>query len=362
MSNIKEIKIRYTIIDAWHDLRLPSEPGLSCHSPFPEEHKHKDSKKSFSVYGNDQRWKNHATGECGDVFNLVAKAQNCGMKEAIKWVKERLGIYKDSGKGSNFKRRSLKPIQYVPSSVKIIGIPQDCHRLWVEGRNFLHSQSGCNALFKLDQERGWQQGTSEILLDDGLLSMPLIFDERVIAFPVQYPDSDGWQLVGFHYCLNDKSWRYLPNEKQYGARVPSVPFILGAGYFKTSKLVIVLEGQWDAVCFASTAGWLHGDTCWPENVVVIGTRGVNGWQAFMQHWRSFWPQSAKFLLITDNDKAGRRWNDTFGRELQSCAHTITILRPAKVDEKVKDFSDLNMKKKYTSAALNLMLKDLELVN
>ncbi len=360
MSDLKEIKTRYTIINAWHDLRLPNEPGLSCHSPFPEEHKHKDRKKSFSVYGNDQRWKNHATGECGDVFNLVAKAQNCEREDAIKWVNDRLRLSKGAAKGSNFKRRNLISIQYDPSSVKVAGIAQDCHRLWVEGRNFLRSNFRNNTLIKLDQERGWQKGTSEILVDDGLLSMPLIFEQRVTAFSVQYPIADGWQFVGFHYCLEDKTWRYSPNQKQYGVKVPSVPFILGAGYFKTSYLVIVLEGQWDAVSFASTAGWLHGDTCWPENLVVIGIRGANGWRSFIKHWWSFWPTSAIFLLIPDNDIAGSKWKDTFARELQKKAKSVIILSPSKV--KGKDFSDLNMKKKYKSEELDQMLRNLILVN
>jgi hypothetical protein len=56
-------------------------------SPFRE-----DRSPSFSVFEDGTRWKDHATGEGGDVFDFIAKARGCNTASAIRFVEERLGI------------------------------------------------------------------------------------------------------------------------------------------------------------------------------------------------------------------------------------------------------------------------------
>lgn len=89
---LKSIKDCYRIDRAWHDLGLPGQSGKCCRSPFPEGHKNGDANHSFSVFADRSRWKDQATGEGGDVFDLVAKARGCAISEAIGFVKERLGV------------------------------------------------------------------------------------------------------------------------------------------------------------------------------------------------------------------------------------------------------------------------------
>jgi hypothetical protein len=92
MSTITDLKARYTIAQAWRDLGLSGEPAKTCRSPFPSDHKNGDAHPSFSVFADDTRWKNQATGEGGDVFDLVKKARACDTAAAVTWVRERLGI------------------------------------------------------------------------------------------------------------------------------------------------------------------------------------------------------------------------------------------------------------------------------
>ena len=59
--------------------------NLIIRSPF-----RKDNKASFSIFFSDKHntylWMDHATGERGDVFDLVAKIKNISIKEAINLV------------------------------------------------------------------------------------------------------------------------------------------------------------------------------------------------------------------------------------------------------------------------------------
>jgi hypothetical protein len=62
------------------------KPTLSCFSPFRE-----DRKKSFSVFDNGQKWKDHATGDHGDAVDFLAKALDLSPEEAIRRFVEMAG-------------------------------------------------------------------------------------------------------------------------------------------------------------------------------------------------------------------------------------------------------------------------------
>jgi hypothetical protein len=47
------------------------------------------------MFHDEQRFKDFATGESGDVFDFVAKARGCGTADAIAWVRERLSIVRE---------------------------------------------------------------------------------------------------------------------------------------------------------------------------------------------------------------------------------------------------------------------------
>src|SRR5262245_43655055 len=88
----RELKAAYGIPAAWRDLGLPGEPGKTCRSPFPAEHKNGDANASFSSYDDGRRAKDFATGEHFDVFDFIRKTLGCDIAEAIHFVRDRLGI------------------------------------------------------------------------------------------------------------------------------------------------------------------------------------------------------------------------------------------------------------------------------
>ncbi|MSU50388.1 MAG: hypothetical protein EXS37_15105 [Opitutus sp.] len=91
-SNLPDLKSRYSIAQAWRDLGLAGEPAKICRSPFPGEHKNGDAHPSFSVFAEGGRFKDHATGAGGDVFDFVAKARGTDVAGSIAWVRDRLGV------------------------------------------------------------------------------------------------------------------------------------------------------------------------------------------------------------------------------------------------------------------------------
>jgi len=86
-SSIQDLKARLRIDEAWRLLHLPGEPGKCCKSPFrPEERK-----ASFSVYAENTRAKDHATGEAFDVVDFIKKALDCDTAGAVRWLREQVG-------------------------------------------------------------------------------------------------------------------------------------------------------------------------------------------------------------------------------------------------------------------------------
>jgi hypothetical protein len=85
--DLNELKDRYRIPQAWRDLGLPGLPSASCPSPL-----RKDRNPSFSVFGEGRRFHDFATGDRGDVLDLVASVRGWNIGEAIRYVQERLGV------------------------------------------------------------------------------------------------------------------------------------------------------------------------------------------------------------------------------------------------------------------------------
>lgn len=134
--------------------------------------------------------------------------------------------------------------------------------------------------------------------------------------------------------------------------MPGVPLVLGN--FFGARLVIVLEGEWDATTFAAAAGWLASDTAWPDAVAVIGIRGASGWRAFLEHWRRVWPRRPRFLLVPDNDEAGMKWLREFAAALAPLALSVTVLPPRAGGP--KDFGDLNRERPFTPPEIYGLLR------
>lgn len=352
--SIEEIKARYTVADAWRDEGCQGEPGRSCRSPFRE-----DRHKSFSVFEEGRRWKDHASGDGGDVLDFIAKARGCSAADALAIARERVG-WSPSGHGPALSRRQdpPRPKPDDAPSYRPVVMEGETRIAWEAGLYWLKNDAGMQA--EVDTWRAWPPGTTQFLAEEGLLSAPEIKGQRGLAFVVQYPGRSAWTEIGFHMRHRPRHqgdravWTYQPA----GTGLPAVPFVLGNFY--GARLAIVTEGEWDCCCFAAAAGWLASDTSWPDGVAIIGVRGASGWRAFLGHWRRVWPRRPRFLLIPDNDEAGMKWQREFVAALAPLACSVTVL-PPKIGGP-KDFNDLHRQEPFTPASIYGLLRALELVD
>ncbi len=109
----------YTIADAWVMLRLPGEPKASCRSPFREE-----GNPSFTIFDDGRAWKDHGTGEGGDVIDFIRHAIGGDFRDVRDWLKERLGIdYYDHGTGKAPSRpaKAPAPSKVIQWPVELVG-------------------------------------------------------------------------------------------------------------------------------------------------------------------------------------------------------------------------------------------------
>jgi hypothetical protein len=213
------------------------------------------------------------------------------------------------------------------------------------------------------KDRGWLVEWVKWLIRQGLIAMPWVpwtlpeakHAQRGKAFAVDVPVlSEKGELlelrrVGYHqrYFIlgelgpggqrepNQKLWTYVPYmpeeakqktefqremvaaELARGAEIgrgciAGVPFVFGD--FAAPRLLVVTEGQWDAVTFAGAAGWFEMDPAeW--GAAVMGVRGNEGADTLIAYWGK-WILEHKpaVLVLADNDAAGLRWTNAEPRE------------------------------------------------
>lgn len=112
-SEIEEIKQRFTIFDAYKTLGFEGKPKPSMKSPFREDHN-----ASFSIFNNGQFWKDHTTGEKGDVVDFIAKATNLSRSQAfIRFLQ--LAGYDQTSRINHHTQSTLKTI---PDKLKLTNI------------------------------------------------------------------------------------------------------------------------------------------------------------------------------------------------------------------------------------------------
>ncbi|MBL9146167.1 MAG: hypothetical protein JNM99_20970 [Verrucomicrobiaceae bacterium] len=112
--SIEEIKARLTIPDVWRILQLPGAPGKSCASPFRP-----DKKPSFSVFDDERRFRDHATGEGGTVIDFIQLALNAPLDGALKWARQQCGGAvplgaSDAGRPTGIKRNISEQSRLTP--------------------------------------------------------------------------------------------------------------------------------------------------------------------------------------------------------------------------------------------------------
>lgn len=341
-SLIAEVKARYTIEDAWRDEGLPGKPRACCKSPFRD-----DRDASFSVYNESRNFKDFATGEGGDVIDFVAKARNYTVAEAIKVIRVRIGVT-----GTRIRKprpwpnpMTPKPAPVMPKSVRLAPMPKNIRHDWDAGvQSLLNDPTACA---KIDAWREWTPGTARMLAEHGIMGTPRVWGERVTAFAVV--DAFGHE-AGFHARHEPKTterarWSFTPG-------TPALPFVLGGGHAANAREVFCFEGQWDAICFASAAGWFDHETAWPDHAVVFGVRGTDGWRKLLDGWGAILPKTARFTLFPDEDAAGTRWSQPGGFRDTLQAHGFTV-RTVKTGH--KDFTDAHRARAVSRGEIEQLL-------
>lgn len=322
MYSLEDLRDRYRISDAWRDEGCDGSPAKCCRSPFRD-----DRNASFSVFASDTQFKDHATGESGDVFRFLEIARNCEFREAVQIVGKRAG-----GIPVTRGNRTIRKVPARETCEKLRNMPSPVREMWEKGRK--PSPENAETCEKLDIWRGWPRGTTKNLLCHNLISFPQtrnMRNPRGIAFPVCGEVAGNFSQVGMHVRIESEKpfWQFLPNKTAHGMGIPPLPFILGHGHLSTAQLVIITEGQWDCISWATWMGWLGHDTVWPNGVVLLGILGANNWKTALRFAQ--WPKNAAVALVPDNDLAGNSWKGNFLAELKKCSRNVSVFQPSEND-------------------------------
>lgn len=331
MTPLETAKEKLTIPALWKLLGLPGAPGRSCRSPF-----RKDRKPSFSVREDGRLFNDFGCPEHkGDAVDFLRIARGLSPADAAREFIRLAGC--EAPPPMPPARPALAPDarEMVKATRSPGAMPEDVARAWREGLGHLAADDGAQKA--IADERGWPAAFVASLCESGLLARPEYHGRRGLAFPVVFPAPRGPEQIGWHFRFDVRGtgarpgWVFCPNAKEHGRGIPSVPFILGE--FGAARLLIICEGQWDALTFALAAGWLAHDAAWPEGVCLLGMRGAQGVRPFLEAYGPSWPDPPpNVLLLPDADKAGETWwearktlEETFADRLADRARRVVVV-------------------------------------
>lgn len=340
IDQLKAAFERLSLVELAAVLGIELKEGAGQKSPFREDH----SAGSFSVqrsafkdFANDEHRGGHIAfvrlarpnWSKGEAIEFIIKAaglepekQPPSRVNAAKKLK-RAELYKQA----KAKREELPELDYRPAPWS-----NPIRERWEEGIDPLH-----RAAPELAFSRGWKTETLQALAKAGKTSLPLLpwamgeNGNRGWAWLVERPDpipgsgSRALSLVpvGFHarYSHYDadktetRRWVYVPYLPGEGkaktdfqrhlaamhCKLPAFPFVLGD--LREPRLVVILEGQFDAVSFALAFGWI--DNGFPPGVAVFGLRGVMSQTPFLAGYGAWLRACKPFVwVVGDNDAAG----------------------------------------------------------
>lgn len=297
--------------------------------------------------------------------------------------------------------------------------PSCVEERWAEGATYRDAKP--DVVAKLCEKRGWPVAWSDMLGSIEALAFPVEARyeigvpgaKRMVAFRVEGPvaGAGGVSLltVGMHqkfFNIAEQSsgWRFFPAVPKEGGKrkelarcssferelsevadarrvetgesmVPPLPFV--AGSLVAPRLVIICEGQWDALTLFGALGGLNVDGDGLQGVTIFGVRGAKGTGVFLAHW-SAWLRAVRpaVWLLPDNDgeKTGAYWYPParvaerkpgrvyFSEQLVALGAkkvVITALRPAAGTG--KDFNDYYRIAKPDTAAMWAWIEKLKLL-
>lgn len=210
--------------------------------------------------------------------------------------------------------------------------------------------------------RGWPEAFVRGLAEDRIMGAPQMgHGRRAVAFPVYREGKAGAIPVGLHcrpFPADEGTWFYAPR----GTR--PLPMIFGD--FRTARLLVICEGEWDMLSWCLAAGWLSHDAAWPDDgVAAVGVPGCGAWRCLMGARRHSWPADPppNCLLVCDGDRAGESWRDgpgeTFFSALAGACRRVEAFRP---EPPAKDLNDLCRAGRLTAGAVNGILREVGFID
>ena len=325
MSKIAAAKERVGVHEIGAKLFPDWKPGRKCRCPWRD-----DRNASFSVSEDGRLWNDFAEGGGGDAVAFVARALNLTTSDAGREFLRMAGDHSTSIVIPGPRREESPP--WAPEIP-----PEGVTASWRDGVS--HLCENPDAMANLARWRGWPVEVVRQLGEAGKLGLPRVRGARAVGWIVEAPSG---LPVGFHARLKPRpgdraSWLFLPNRSEHGQGIPALPFVLGK--LHEAELVVLTEGQWDAVSFAIAAGWFPS---WPSGRAVVGVRGAQGVSPLLRHFRGCWPSNATAVLIPDNDAAGKTWTTardekpSFAERLSEWGSRVLVTAPPMG---VKDLND-----------------------
>ena len=328
-----------TIPQLAQELGMPTLKLGIQKSPFREDKKG----ASFSIFKQGYAFKDHARDEHrGNGFNFVQLSRpQWTKKQCAEFIMECAGVSPEASsngkqKGKRRKQqRKTDPWKERKEKQQVTALPEckewspAVRERFLEGWKFLKRTETIKQ--EIAKERGWPVSVIDSLLENGLISFPLLpwernrHENRGIAFRVDMPqfatnreNSISMIPIGYHQRFfpreNQKAWLYIPYTpespfsdfqtqlKTEGNKVAPFPFLLGNP--ETAQEIVLLEGQWDAVTFSHACGLLETAQ---ESVSVFGLRGSQSVSPLLHGYFSMLINAEKILLFADNDRAGKQW-------------------------------------------------------
>ena len=307
--------------------------GAGQRSPF------RDDKKAGSFSVQKSYFKDHANDEHrgGHIAFVQLARPGWSKKECIEFIIRSAGMEPVRQSAGAVKRlvKEKREVSFLKARHAAEDIPkldmeepgpmpQRIREVWNEGQAAMADYFG-----KLAESRGWDEPVIRALVGQNKTSLPKLpwGNGRGWAWMVEKPVFSGEKValvpVGSHarykvYAAKgapaEKRWVYVPYIptapksdfqhylKEYNTKLPAYPFVLGD--LSAPRLVVILEGQFDAVSFALAFGWLESG--FPPGVCVFGLRGASSPNVLMAAYGGWLRRHKPFVWIfPDNDEAGR---------------------------------------------------------
>lgn len=285
---------------------------------------------------------------------VIMQAANCDKSKAIDILFEEAGITRPKQSAGEMKRvaKEKRELAFRAAQNKVKDLPplkvpepgpmpDRIRRAWNDGQAAIIEHMDA-----LAESRGWPVEVMRSLVGANKTSFARLpwsngkDNKRGWAFLVEKPvfrgNECGLVPVGYHVryeryenkVLASRPYVYVPSIpddkkpslsdfQQYllklNTKLPAYPFVLGN--LDAPKLLIITEGQYDAVSISLAFGWIGGPSAdgsssaqvkIPDGIVIMGLRGVQSCDPLLAAYGGWLRRNKPFVwVIGDNDEAGR---------------------------------------------------------